>query len=249
MNGATPMNLETTPVHNMLDLIDRVFLGRTALDFADPVRETIDRVRATVGPAVSDQTAALPAAAATVAPPPVDPQAVAIQTVAMQFGDPLLSKLLESVPDQWIQIAEQIEAAQAVGCRVFAITAGQPGAGVTTVARGAFLTLQGRGRRVACVSKPPLQCRDLKAREHHADRADIVIVDAGIWFPPGPIRQRQVAQLAFGCDAVILVRRADRAAVPAQGETLTACGLRVLGEVITFEMASSPDDSAEPPDA
>ena len=243
------MNIETTPVHNMLDLIDRVFLGRTALDFADPVRETIDRVRATVGPAVSDQTAALPAAAATVAPPPVDPQAVAIQTVAMQFGDPLLSKLLESVPDQWIQIAEQIEAAQAVGCRVFAITAGQPGAGVTTVARGAFLTLQGRGRRVACVSKPPLQCRDLKAREHHADRADIVIVDAGIWFPPGPIRQRQVAQLAFGCDAVILVRRADRAAVPAQGDTLTACGLRVLGEVITFEMASSPDDSAEPPDA
>ena len=249
MNGATPMNIETTPVHNTLDLIDRVFLGRTALDFADPVRETLDRVRATVGPAVSDQTAALPAAAATVAPPPVDPQAVAIQTVAMQFGDPLLSKLLESVPDQWIQIAEQIEAAQAVGCRVFAITAGQPGAGVTTVARGAFLTLQGRGRRVACVSKPPLQCRDLKAREHHADRADIVIVDAGIWFPPGPIRQRQVAQLAFGCDAVILVRRADRAAVPAQGETLTACGLRVLGEVITFEMASSPDDSAEPPDA
>lgn len=238
------MNIETTPVHNTLDLIDRVFLGRTALDFADPVRETIDRVRATVGPAVSDQTAALPAAAATVAPPSVDPQAV-----AMQFGDPLLSKLLESMQDQWIQIAEQIEAAQAVGCRVFAITAGQPGAGVTTVARGAFLTLQGRGRRVACVSKPPLQCRDLKAREHHADRADIVIVDSGIWFPPGPIRQRQVAQLAFGCDAVILVRRADRAAVPAQGETLTACGLRVLGEVITFEMASSPDDSAEPPDA
>jgi hypothetical protein len=243
------MNIETTQVHNTLDLIDRVFLSRTALDFADPVRETIDRVRATVGPAVSDQTAALPAAAATVAPPPVDPQAVAIQTVAMQFGDPLLSKLLESMPDQWIQIAEQIEAAQAVGCRVFAITAGQPGAGVTTVARGAFLTLQGRGRRVACVSKPPLQCRDLKAREHHADRADIVIVDAGIWFPPGPIRQRQVAQLAFGCDAVILVRRANRPAVPAQGETLTACGLRVLGEVITFEMVSSPDDSAEPPDA
>ena len=242
------MNIETTPVHNTLDLIDRVFLGRTALDFADPVRETIDRVRATVGPAVSDQTAALPAAAATVAPPPVDPQAVAIQAVAMQFGDPLLSKLLESMPNQWIQIAEQIEAAQAVGCRVFAITAGQPGAGVTTVARGAFLTLQGRGRRVACVSKPPLQCRDLKAREHHADRADIVIVDAGIWFPPGPIRQRQVAQLAFGCDAVILVRRANRPAVPAQGETLTACGLRVLGEVITFEMVSSPDDSAEPPD-
>lgn len=240
------MNIETTPVHNTLDLIDRVFLGRTALDFAGPVRETIDRVRATVGPAVSDQTAALPAAVTTVAPPPGDPHP---QAVAMQFGDPLLSKLLESLPDQWIQIAEQIEAAQAVGCRVFAITAGQPGAGVTTVARGAFLTLQGRGRRVACVSKPPLQCRDLKAREHHADRADIVIVDAGIWFPPGPIRQRQVAQLAFGCDAVILVRRADRAAVPAQGETLTACGLRVLGEVITFEMASSPDDSAEPPDA
>jgi hypothetical protein len=238
------MNIETTPVHNTLDLIDRVFLGRAALDFVGPASETIERVRTIVGPVESEQAAALPAAAATVALPPVDPQAV-----AMQFGDPLLSKLLESVPDQWIQIAEQIEAAQAVGCRVVAITAGQPGAGVTTVARGAFLTLQGRGRRVACVSKPPLQCRDLKAREHHADRADIVIVDAGIWFPPGPIRQRQVAQLAFGCDAVILVRRADRAAVPAQGETLTACGLRVLGEVITFEMASSPVDSAEPPDA
>ena len=238
------MNIETTPIHNTLDLIDRVFLGRTTLDFIGPASETIERVRAIVGPVVSEQTAALPAVAATVAPLPVDPQAVAVQ-----FGDPVLSKLLESVPDQWIQIAEQIEAGQAVGCRVFAITAGQPGAGGTTVARGAFLTLQGRGRRVACVSKPPLQCRDLKAREHHADRADIVIVDAGVWFPPGPIRQRKVAQLAFGCDAVILVRRADRAAVPAQGETLAACGLRVLGEVITFEMASSPDDSAEPPDA
>jgi hypothetical protein len=74
-----------------------------------------------------------------------------------------------------------------------------------------------------------------------ADRADIVIVDAGNWFPPGPIRRHQVSRHAFGCDAVILVRRADFPPCVAHAESLAAIGLRVLGEVETFA-----DDAAHP---
>jgi len=228
------------PAHHTLDLIDRAFIGRFSLapgvapGAAPP--KSVDA--AAPGPAAGA------AAATTRSVPPVAPAAV-----VASCADPHLSRLLAAVPDQWLLIADEIEAAQAAGCRVIAVTSGQPDAGCTLVARGAFLTLQSRGQAVACVSKPPLQCGDLKAREHHADRADIVLVDAGIWFPPGPIRQRHVAQLSFGCDAVILVRRADRAAVPAYGTTLAAIGLRVLGEVITCEPLPCPDDPGELPRA
>lgn len=149
------------------------------------------------------------------------------------------------VPEAWAAIASELEAANDAGCRVIAVVAVRRGEGCSTVAQGAVRALVARGRRAACVTKPPLQ---LASGDTEADRADIVVVDAGHWFPPGPIRRHHVARQAFGCDAVILVRRADRPRCEAHAEALAAIGLCVLGEVETFA-----DDAAsaswEPHDA
>jgi hypothetical protein len=141
-------------------------------------------------------------------------------------------------PDAWTPIADEVEAAAATGCRVIAVVAVRRGEGCSSVARGAVRALAARGHRAACVTRPPLQ---LASRDAEVDAADIVIVDAGVWFPPGPIRRRHLACQAFGCDAVILVRRADRPPCEPQAEALVAIGLRVLGEVETFA-----DDAAQP---
>jgi hypothetical protein len=141
------------------------------------------------------------------------------------------------VPAAWAAIASELEAATAAGCRVIAVVAVRRGDGCSTVAQGAVRALVARGRRAACVTKPPLQ---LASRDAEVDRADIVVVDAGTWFPPGPIRRHHVARQAFGCDAVILVRRADRPRCEPHAEALAAIGLCVLGEVETFA-----DDAAD----
>lgn len=135
------------------------------------------------------------------------------------------------VPEAWAAIASELEAAAAAGCRVIAVVAVRRGEGCSTVAHGAVRALVARGRRAACVTTPPLQ---LASRDAAVDGADIVVVDAGTWFPPGPIRRHLVARQAFGCDAVILVRRADRPRCEPQAAALTAIGLCVLGEVETF---------------
>jgi hypothetical protein len=124
-----------------------------------------------------------------------------------------------------------LEAAASVGCRVIAVVSVRRGKGCSTVAHGAVRALEARGRRAACVTQPPLQ---VAGRDPRVDAAEIVIVDGGSWFPPGPIRRQHVARQAFGCDAVILVRRADRPRCDAHAEALAAIGLRVLGEVETF---------------
>ncbi|MFM7137904.1 MAG: hypothetical protein ACKO1M_12685, partial [Planctomycetota bacterium] len=69
----------------------------------------------------------------------------------------------------------------------------------------------------------------------------IVLVDAGIWFPPGPIRRQRLLMASLGCDAAILTRRADREPAPAWAAALAAVGVTVLGEVITFATARQED--------
>lgn len=135
------------------------------------------------------------------------------------------------VPVAWAAIASELETAAAAGCRVIAVVSVRRGEGCSTVAHGAVRALEARGRRAACVTKPPLQ---VAARDAQVDAAEIVVVDGGNWFPPGPIRRHHVARQAFGCDAVILVRRADRPRCDAHAEAVAAIGLRVLGEVETF---------------
>lgn len=135
------------------------------------------------------------------------------------------------MPAAWAAIAGELEAAASVGCRVIAVVSVRRGEGCSTVAHGAVRALEARGRSTACVTKPPLQ---VAIRDREVDAAEIVVVDGGTWFPTGPIRRQHVARQAFGCDAVILVRRADRPPCDAHAEALAAIGLRVLGEVETF---------------
>lgn len=140
------------------------------------------------------------------------------------------SPAADCVPAAWAAIACELEAAAAAGCRVIAVVSVRRGEGCSTVAHGAVRALEARGHRAACVTMPPLQ---VAARDAQVDAAEIVIVDAGTWFPPGPIRRHHVARQALGCDAVMFVRRADRPRCDAHAEAVAAIGLRVLGEVET----------------
>jgi hypothetical protein len=66
------------------------------------------------------------------------------------------------------------------------------------------------------------------------DAETIVVVDAGVWFPPGPIRIAPLSVVARYCDAAILVRRADEAPCPSRGAALARVGVECLGELETF---------------
>jgi Mrp family chromosome partitioning ATPase len=205
-----------------IDLIDRAFIGRfqgQAVDLPESPARSAERA----APVTSRESA--PAAFSTC-------QAGGITEGFSDRQPP------HPAADQWALIADEVERAAAEGCRVIAVVAVRRGEGCSTVAHGAVRALLARGRRAACVTKPPLQTA---AADADANAADIVIVDAGNWFPPGPIRRHQVSRHAFGCDAVILVRRADFPPCVAHAESLAAIGLRVLGEVETFA-----DDAAHP---
>jgi len=62
----------------------------------------------------------------------------------------------------------------------------------------------------------------------------------------GDVRdQGTVRQAVHGCEAVILVRRADRPAAPAIEAALAAIGIESLGEVVTFATpAAEPEKDA-----
>jgi hypothetical protein len=63
-----------------------------------------------------------------------------------------------------------------------------------------------------------------------------VLVDAGIWFPPGPVRRQRLVVASLGCEAAILVSR-GRERSAARAAALEAIGIECLGEVLTFTAA------------
>jgi len=63
---------------------------------------------------------------------------------------------------------------------------------------------------------------------------DVVLVDSGIWFQPGPFREQEIASRVFGCDAVLLVRHADVPPCPSRQQVLSSLGVFPIGEVVTF---------------
>jgi hypothetical protein len=145
--------------------------------------------------------------------------------------DPVLAALLAEYPDQWGRLAGHVEAAWAAGARVVAVAGRTRGDGVSTVVRGLVHVLERRGVEVSC--------RDIhaaRAGEHTESAADDrpVLVDGGVWFPPGPVHRGRLARAAFGCHAAVLLRRAGRLPGPAHVAALAALGVRVLGEVVTF---------------
>lgn len=155
--------------------------------------------------------------------------------VSAASEDSLVACLLEAVPSEWSSLAAAIESAARAGVKVVAFTGGERNEGRSTIVVGVAEVLRRRGRSVAILVRAPLLLPIDEAEEARA--ADIVLVDAGPWFTTGPVRRRTVERAALGCDAAVLVRRADRPPCPAWTEALAAIGLTVIGEAVTFESA------------
>jgi hypothetical protein len=139
-----------------------------------------------------------------------------------------VDRLLESAPSEWCAVADEVEAARGRGRRVIAIVSCDRDAGAATLVDGLVRVLRQRGRDVIAGTRhePPT------VGPTHDRR--IVIVDGGIWFPPGRIHRQRVAVASAGCDAAILVRRADREPRAAWSAVLEALGVEPLGEVVSL---------------
>lgn len=167
------------------------------------------------------------------APPDETPASVTVAPATQAGPQPLVAWLLERAPDQWTALALTVEKAVAEGLRIVAVAGGTRGEGRTTLVEGLAATLTARGWQVMRASRP-VSSRSTMPDGHGSERT-VMLVDAGVWFPPGPIRLDRVAAMSAGCDAVILVRRASQAPAPARAAAIEQAGCRLLGEVVTFE--------------
>jgi len=172
-----------------------------------------------------------PPAASTLAEPPAAAE--------------LIPRLLAAAPEQWAALADEIEAARLTGRRVIAIAGGERGEGRSTLVECVGRVLRQRGREVEIrhgLATPP--AANERPPAGHDRR--IVLVDAGSWFPAGPIRRQRLVVATLGCDAAILVRRADRDPAPMRAAALAALGIDVLGEVVTFAPPAAAVTGATP---
>ena len=216
-----------------LDLLDRAFVSRSPARPPLPSRRPVAGMGATQGAgearAVTATTAAEPGEAAELS------AAAAPEAVASDLVD----RLLEQAPEAWQSLAARVEQAHAEGLRVVAVAGAERGEGRSTVVAGIARTLQQRGRRVVCSTQAPLLTVE---SDVPPDDETIVLVDAGVWFPPGPIRRKVLARCALGCDTLLFVRRQDVPECLAYQQALAAIGMPVLGVVLTF--AGAGDGSA-----
>ena len=212
-----------TPATATLDAVDRAFLWH-----ADRARRHPSRPSQVLGngaaAAVSEAIAPRPAAAAVVPAAAIHPQPITDDGMGT-----LVDRLLRVVPHAWSHLAKRVEDAHRDGAEVIAITGARRGEGRTTLVGCLARALMARGRRVECHDRVPLELASA-GREG----GTIVLVDAGVWFPGGPLRRPWLERQSLGCHAVILVRSADQPACPARGVALEAVGLKVLGEVLTM---------------
>lgn len=202
----------------MRDLIDQAFL---------------ERWQATLAPAPRPKPAA-PAVPVDRAPVEAAPTPVRIVPDGLTTtGTGLVDNLLASAADEWNSLAAEVEAARQRGRRVIAVVGSEPGEGRTTIVAGLVQSLTLRGRdTVSCTPAGLSATVDATAGPTHGKR--IVIVDAGIWFPPGPIRRQRLMLASLGCDAAIFVRPAHRPEATAWAVALAAIGVEPLGEVLSF---------------
>lgn len=156
--------------------------------------------------------------------------------------DPTLQQLIKQFPSQWAAVVAAVEQVRQEGTRVIAVAGHQQGEGRTTLVRGLALLLAERGWRVACFASASAWWQELVGDaanwQHRLPEAvatdDLVLVDAGIWFPPGPLRPQQLQLKMFGFDGALLVRRHTLPANPARDGAIANAGLRVVGEVVSF---------------
>ncbi|MFM8414485.1 MAG: hypothetical protein ACKOCX_07145 [Planctomycetota bacterium] len=224
-----------------LDAIDRAFIARweqRAATGLPPASAGAGSVSAGWKPAATRETddRALPAPARSDGGTPTAPDAA--PSTPLVLADPgLVERLLAAGHDQWLALAAEVESARLAGHRVIAIAGGERGEGRTTLVACLARVLRDRGREVVVhASTADLATCPADGGRLHDKR--IVLVDAGVWFPPGPIRRHRLLVASLGCDAAILVRRADRQPAPARETVLAAVGVTPLGEVLTFAPAA-----------
>jgi hypothetical protein len=142
----------------------------------------------------------------------------------------LVERLLGVVPGEWQSLAERVEEACGRGTCVIAVAGGCPGEGRSTVVACLARTLADRGHMVEVLDRAPVELPAASGRS----RCSIALVDAGVWFPGGPLRRSWLARRSLGCQAAILVRRADAPEWAGREAALAAVGVVVLGEVLTM---------------
>lgn len=243
-NPAGPSSVVATDTPGpLLDAVDRGFVARLAVRAGRPSAARVEPRRPVADPTpvgtvcrdhdrpsiaqIVDTVADPVAPAKTRDVVGGDPRSSSWPPADPGPAGPLVDRLLHAAADAWGVIARRVEDAHAAGASVVAITGARRGEGRSTVAACVARALVARGRRAEVRDRAPV---DLGPG---AD-APIVIVDAGIWFPGGPIRRAWVESQSLGCHAAILVRQAGQPPCPARGAAIEAVGLVLLGEVLTM---------------
>ena len=149
-------------------------------------------------------------------------------------GDSLVNRLLAAAGPDLAALARCVEQAWLGGRRVIAVAGSRPGEGRTTLVACLEAALRARGREVVRTDTcglPSITADSVAGRRRDLR---IVLVDAGVWFPAGPIHRRWLTVATLGIDAAILVRRADTPGGSGRRGCLESLGVEVLGEVLTF---------------
>jgi len=199
-----------------LDMIDRGFLRRYAAVVPHDVGTAVGLAVEHSAPQQNVAHLVMPPALSDRHAQPPDPPPDA----------PLVDRLLHAAPEAWEAVAHRVEDAHRDGATVIAVAGTRRGEGRTTLVECLRRTLTARGRRVDVVARPPCAGPD--------DGGAIVLVDAGVWFPGGPLRRAALERASLGCHAAILVRRAGQPECPARATAIEAVGLKLLGEVLTM---------------
>lgn len=142
----------------------------------------------------------------------------------------IADRLLAAVPDTWIGLSQAVEERHRAGSVVFAVAGSGPAEGRTTIVECLARSLAARGTAVEIAAAAPAEIPVPRPGQP----SPIVLVDAGVWFPAGPLRRGWLERRSLGCHAVILVRRSDAPPCPQRGPACAAVGLNVLGEVVTM---------------
>jgi len=156
------------------------------------------------------------------------PAAPPVATIAAPAADDFVGRLLAAARTEWEALADEVVAARGRGRRAVAIVACERAAGCSTLVAGLVRVLHERGRdAIACAS-------DAIPTTGATHDKRIVLVDAGVWFPPGRINRQRLMVASSGCDAAILVVRSGRRPPIAWSTCLEAIGVEPLGEVASF---------------
>lgn len=166
----------------------------------------------------------------------------AIRPVAPAVDGDLVDRLRGAAGPEWAALADAVESARRRGRRTIAITACEPASGCTTIVDGLVRVLAARGRDAMACDRG-----EIPASGPTNDKR-ILLVDAGVWFPPGRIHRQRLMIASAGCDAAILVCKGDRPPPASWSVVLEAIGVEPLGEVASFvpPSVSTPAEATRP---